>query len=908
MATYYFRNVGTNWGDASNWSLTDGGLATGAVPTALDDAYFTSNSGNCTVNATARVCKTLIFSGVGAGNYANTFTVSNNVTVSGNVTLSATMTVSGSSNLRIDATSTLTSNGKTWTGGLTIVGNQTVTLGGNWTINGSFDTTNTSGTVTINSNTLTIGGSFTSTLTTGLITGTTSVVLNGTGTLATNSATTGGVQNNLTINTSGTITLGTLFSYNTRTLTYTAGTVTTTGSRLLISGAATLTTNGITWNDITFSSVSNVTITLSNNLTCSGNFNITQAAASFILNGNTFTIGGSFTSIYTTGTLSGTTTIVMNGTGTLATNIATTGGIRNSLTINSPSGTITLGTNLTYGTGTFTYTAGTVTTTGSTLRLPLTCTLATNGITWNNITTTNTTGNITITLSNNLTCAGDFTALGTSGDTNLTGSTFTIGGSLVSSLTSGLLGGTTNIILNGSGTLSTNSSTTNAIVSNLTINTTGTITIGTVLAFNTRTLTYTAGTVDATASTLRLFLGGCTLATDGIVWNNIISTTIANSATYTLSNNLTCTGNFTTLMASNTLTFTGSTFTIGGGFIANSLNGGSGFVTGTTNIVLNGTGTVSTNNAAVGGAVRNDLIVNTTGVITLDTVFSYGTGTFTYISGTVVTSGNTLLVLGGNYDSNGMVWNNITYPSVANNTITLSSNMTCTGNLTVTSLTNNTFTINGSILTVGGSFTANSLTTGLVTGTTSIVLNGTGTLSTNSTTTGGIRNNITINTTGAITLGNLFVYGGGTFTYKQGTIFTTTNNNFAIVTSATLINMNGLFSNRVTVTSGITLTMNEFFSGRAGTFTTVTPSSTTNYTITFQDRFEKFSRFIKISNATISNRGQLMVLSDETNQGNNIGIRFATNQLANGLPKNNPNGFTQNVFSAAGLIKDPCLS
>lgn len=51
-----------------------------------------------------------------------------------------------------------------------------------------------------------------------------------------------------------------------------------------------------------------------------------------------------------------------------------------------------------------------------------------------------------------------------------------------------------------------------------------------------------------------------------------------------------------------------------------------------------------------------------------------------------------------------------------------------------------------------------------------------------------------------------------------------------------------------------------------------------------------------------------MVLSDEANQVNNVGIRFAANQLANGLPKNNPNGFTQNVFSAAGLIKDPCLS
>jgi len=48
MATYYFRNVGTDWGTAANWSLTNGGGATGAVPTASDDALFTINSGNCT--------------------------------------------------------------------------------------------------------------------------------------------------------------------------------------------------------------------------------------------------------------------------------------------------------------------------------------------------------------------------------------------------------------------------------------------------------------------------------------------------------------------------------------------------------------------------------------------------------------------------------------------------------------------------------------------------------------------------------------------------------------------------------------------------------------------------------------------------------------------------------------------
>ena len=57
MPTYFFRNTGdTNWGTATNWSLTDGGGATGQVPLATDIARFSNNSGNCTVNGSNRVC------------------------------------------------------------------------------------------------------------------------------------------------------------------------------------------------------------------------------------------------------------------------------------------------------------------------------------------------------------------------------------------------------------------------------------------------------------------------------------------------------------------------------------------------------------------------------------------------------------------------------------------------------------------------------------------------------------------------------------------------------------------------------------------------------------------------------------------------------------------------------------
>ena len=107
MAIYFFRNTGdVNWGTATNWSLSDGGPADGAVPTAADDARFTANSGNCTTNASARVCLTLNCTG-----YTNTLTLTQVLTVGGNITLSGTMTIAGASQLRISASGTVTGNG-----------------------------------------------------------------------------------------------------------------------------------------------------------------------------------------------------------------------------------------------------------------------------------------------------------------------------------------------------------------------------------------------------------------------------------------------------------------------------------------------------------------------------------------------------------------------------------------------------------------------------------------------------------------------------------------------------------------------------------------------------------------------------------------------------------------------------
>jgi hypothetical protein len=113
MATYYFRNTGTGvWGLASNWSLTSGGGATGAIPTATDTAVFDNNSISCTLNTSNRVCQIL-----SATTYTQTLNLSTfNLTVSGNINLGSAMTLTTTTgSLVINANSTITTNTKTMT-------------------------------------------------------------------------------------------------------------------------------------------------------------------------------------------------------------------------------------------------------------------------------------------------------------------------------------------------------------------------------------------------------------------------------------------------------------------------------------------------------------------------------------------------------------------------------------------------------------------------------------------------------------------------------------------------------------------------------------------------------------------------------------------------------------------------
>lgn len=310
MATYFFRNAGASWGTAANWSLTDGGGATGAVPTAADTANFTVNSGNCTVDTSSRVCLNLNFTG-----YTNTITMTNSITVSGNLTLSATMTIAGTSGLTLNSvTPTITSNTKTWPNNLTFNAlNQVVTLADNWTVGGNWLCNQS--TSTFNGNIMNVAGNFT---TTGAMNnGTTKFVLNGTGTWSGAQA----LRNDIEINTAGTITLSGTVLFATKTLTLTLGTLSVGTSILSLSGSCTVTINntGFTMNALSFTG----------SATFGGTNGWTTAAFSCTTAGTTITLASTITYTITT---------TMTVTGTIASPVlikSSVGGSRAILTLNN---------------------------------------------------------------------------------------------------------------------------------------------------------------------------------------------------------------------------------------------------------------------------------------------------------------------------------------------------------------------------------------------------------------------------------------------------------------------------------------------------------------------------------------------------------------------------------------------
>lgn len=614
MADRYWVAGGTgNYNSTTNWSATSGGSSGASVPTSADNVFFNASSGagTATVNVASN-CANLNLTG-----FTGTIVFNANLALNGTAfnlgTGGYTISTPSTFGLALNTSMTITSNGTTWTGRI-FVGGVTITLADNLTVSGTWNYSAT-GTSTVNGNTLNISGNLTHS-NTATATGTTAIVFNGTGTWSHTS--TGVLRNNVTINTVGTLTIGTNIYYNTGTLTYTAGTVTTTSSTLNIATNTTLNTNGITWNNITFSGAT--TITLSSNLTLTGTLSITSGTLSFTLGGNslvstnanltlstsTFTMPANqtFKSLTTSGsptintntltitenltingTPGGTTSIVYGGTGTWS----GAGFLGSTFTINT-GGTLTIsGTVYKSGT-TFTYTAGTVNDTGATVVISSATTLNVSGKTWNKLLvagamtlTSNinaTTFGTTLTTNTSFVLGGNsinFTnlELGNTGTTTLptawtctniefthnatgiiNGNSITINGNILQS-GGGKYSGTTTFTYGGTGTWTATG--TGYFSNSFTVNTVGTLTF---ISANLGggIFTYTAGTVITTGSILYIRENGTTMNHGSIVWYDVI--TVTNVTGLTLNNQLVCSDALTIENSQVTFSGTDGTFDV----------------------------------------------------------------------------------------------------------------------------------------------------------------------------------------------------------------------------------------------------------------------------------------------------------------------------------------------------------
>lgn len=161
MADRYWVGGTANWdGTAgSKWALTSGGTGGEAVPTAGDDVFFDSASGNVTVTVASTPALALNLS---FATFTGTFAGSTAVTVSGNLTLDNTMAgYTNTAALTFNATSgtqVVTTDGVVIAAVVTQAGDGgTVQLFDNWTMGSTRTYTLTNGTLDLNGKTLSCG-------------------------------------------------------------------------------------------------------------------------------------------------------------------------------------------------------------------------------------------------------------------------------------------------------------------------------------------------------------------------------------------------------------------------------------------------------------------------------------------------------------------------------------------------------------------------------------------------------------------------------------------------------------------------------------------------------------------------------------------------------------------------------
>jgi hypothetical protein len=870
MATYTVAPSGGNINSASTYV---GGVG---IPGATDAIDFTTSSGQLTVNTTTTI-QDIDFS-----NYQNVITFNSTLSVSRNITFGdagglSTYTVASGANgdFRKTGTGNLTSNGKIWTFRFTFApGSYTITLIDKITISGLITVSGATGnTFTLDSSDaldperFDVLGDFTSSGTGAVLTGNATIKFTGTANQTISYSSTGQTRSNIKIDkTGGTLFLSGTINYNTGTFTYVQGTVDEGTSTLNSAVGTTFETDGIIWNNFTFAGTTAQTFTLNNNLTVSGTLSFSGTTTTTI-NGSDIIVTGNL-SVTTTATITGSFDILINGTGSQSWTHTAAGYIQKNITINKPSGTLTLGSNVYYRTGTLTFIAsgGTVdaTSNSSILNIGGSTTLNTSDMSWYRL-ICGTTATITLTSNLNITNYAQYfngTITHSGAVYNLTGDLY-IGNNISSvnvsftntdinivnlfvnlrlGYTYVVNNGSANINISGNYTLNNMDNSSGTITctpirlvgngtwsctttvagfyashnGDITIDTAGTITFGTIVFLGGGTISKLSGTIDTTTNSNTFYVRGGTINISDITWNNFFFAS-GGANTMTLANNL----------------YISNTFTCGG----------NGTISGTFDIYC---GNCNINNSSSGASVTT-----------------------------------------------------ITYSGI----IYCSNNLTFSGNSSVCSITGTVY--------VGGSvfFNAPASTQGAG----NIYMVGNGVISSLNIIYP-INTNLYFDTGGKITISTPINFANGVariINLIRGNVDASKcdlylNQNL----NHTLTNMHKIAWKSVNVAGTATiLTMNEFFCGNAYTRTVVRPTiATNNYTVTFTDNFEKIAKFVDISGCTLSRPQQLLVITDSKKSSTSKGIRYV-NSLPNGISKGVPS--IQNILtpgqSSNLLVGDPAF-
>jgi hypothetical protein len=421
---------------------------------------------------------------------------------------------------------------------------------------------------------------------------------------------------------------------------------------------------------------------------------------------------------------------------------------------------------------------------------------------------------------------------------------------------------------------------------NLTINTAGIIcssfsaspTYANTIKFSAATILSVAGNITLSSASTLNFIGNSgsftVVSASTITSNNkpIGGLIINNGSTITLADNLSANTLFGVQNIATTTVINGNDLYLGG--TVNHLNGNT--ISGTTNIIYNGTGLWSSGN----NYIYNPFTINTLGTLVIQSASSiYIATSIAYSAGTIISSGSS----------------GVNFNQVAGSTITVNTGSGCTfNNATIASvgavpgvtynllrdlyLGTGTMTLgvggpvvinNNKIYTQGSIATSNNV---ISSGTTEFVMLGIGSLTTASAA-ASIKNPITINSSGVTTISGTLQYNTGTFTHLSGTVITTSStlssaanttfqtsgitwNNVTLAgTSQTYTLTSDLNASGTTTLGGTTsLTLNGFNLNTASLSATGPASGTTDIFITRTGTLQSSGAGLR-NNLTINSTG-----------------------------------------------------